>query len=267
MIRSAERPAAAAQPEAQTVPADLAAAAEQHRGEAEQARERAVQARAEAETLLGCARAEAARIVAEAEAAARILTTAATAGEHEAGTLEEQGRLLDAAAGGTAQAEEAEARAAELEGERDRLREQAAGLGEQLGKLAADRGDLEARLTAALAAGDIDTITTVRGRITASDELAESLSGQRPAAQARIDAIGTGEFLPLWPQKELAEVRRIASGHRGAIRRVLNAAYPDRPEAVEDARRERYRAVAEVHAARAAEEARRKPEPRRFVHL
>ncbi len=272
MTRSRDEQSAAgvaAQPGTQAVPGDLAAAGRQHRRDAGQARERAAQGRAAAETLLADAQAEATRILTLAETKANAASALAAKAEREAGALEEQARLLDAAAGRVAQAEEAEARAAGLEDERERLQEQAAGLGERLGKLAADRGDLEARLSAALADGDIDTITAVRARITASDELAESLTAQRAAAQARIEAIGDGEMSPLWPQRELADARRIASMHRGDVRRVLNVAYPDRPEAVRDAAKAEFAAVIEAQRSRIAEEdaAQRKKAQRSIVRL
>jgi hypothetical protein len=224
-------------------PAGFAALAGRRRLAAEQARSTAERDRTEAETLLAGARAEVARIMAEAETSASTLGVSAAKAERDAGIFEEDARLLSAAASAQAQAVAADTRVAELEDERDRLTAVAAELGERLGRLRGERGHLAGQLAAALDAADIDAATAHRGRAGSLDGVISALAGQQAAAQARITAIGDGTVQP-WPQKELYEARTAAWQHRRGLRDALNMVWPGRAEAVRGADAAKRRAEA-----------------------
>jgi hypothetical protein len=84
---------------------------------------------------------------------------------------------------------------------------------------------------------------------------------------ARLEAIGDGEMSPIWPQKELAEARRVAHGIRSQAASALNYALPTRPEAVAARERQHEQLLDRAEAdQRAAERhAAQYTQPRTFV--
>jgi chromosome segregation ATPase len=219
----------------------LAAMAGELLAEAEAERGREAEQREGAGAILAEARAQAAAIIASAETAAGILSAEADQAGKTAAGLEQRGRWAGAAARGAEAAEEAEARAAALVAERDRCAARIAEVNGQLADLAGQRADAEARLDGARQRGDVDDITALRGRLDALADLAASVSAHRAQAQARIEAIGTGQFLPgERTPRELYRALTDASSHRSSVRQALNMLYPDRPEAELDRRRAEY---------------------------
>lgn len=252
---------------------DIAAAAERHRQAADDTAERAAKDRSEAERLLADARAEVARIMTEAEGLARTLTAAAAAAAQEAETLTERGRILGHAAAAMARAEEQERRAAVLKAERARLEAAVAVLDEQIGQREAERDQAEADLTAATAARDGESMTIARNQGQNAETIAAALNTERQALLTRLAAIGEGRDPESWPDerdKELTVALRAATQARQDAVRGMDAAQPDRPEAVARAALEEFRLTIEAQRARIAEEAaaqRRTPPPRAVVHL
>lgn len=243
--------------------ADITAAAERDRQAAAAAAGRGDLARSEAEALMARAREDAARIIAEAEAAARPLTKAADAADNEAAALAGRAHRLDRAAGFAAQAGASAARVKTLEAERDDLAAKHADLGGRLAELAAERRGKEAALATARDDADLDLITALRTRLDAIADLEGTLRARQAQLTARLDAIGDGEMSPIWPQRELAEARRVAGMDRRQVRAMLNDAWPERPEAVADAARQ-HEQLLEYAASeqRAAERARQAPRRR-----
>lgn len=234
-------------------PAGVAAAAERFTAAAAAVRDRADRDRAEAERVLADARAEVARIVAEAEATARPLARSAEADDAEAARLAESARVLGCESGIAATAEKAEkadALVAQLEAERDRLTADVAGIGEELAGLAADRRQTDARLAEADESGDLDAAAAHIARTTAIDRRSAKLERDRATALARLDEIGTGEMLPTWPQKLLADAITQAGNHHGSVRTGLNWIWPERDEAVADRKREEWRLILEAQSER-----------------
>ena len=216
---------------------DITASADDHGRAAAMAMAQAAHDRTEAEEIFAAAQERIAQIAAEAEARMRPLADSAAASEKAAGQLGERARILRSGAAAAAQAEQEQARADALEAERDKLAERAADLAARLAGLSAERAALDGDLSGARDRGDLDAMTSLRGRIAALDDLAASLGAQRASALARVDAIGNGEQSPIWPQKPWAEARRIAGMHSTSARRALNHAFPGRSEAAEDRKR------------------------------
>ncbi|HZR53631.1 MAG TPA: hypothetical protein VFB06_29505 [Streptosporangiaceae bacterium] len=244
---------------------DITAAAEAHRRAAEGRQEDAERDQIEAEELLAAARAHAERIVGEAEAAARPLAEAAALARREAAALAERARQLGSAAALAVKAEAQQAAVRALEDERDELAAKAAGLASRLAELDTERRAAETELTAAREEADLERMTSLRNRIGSIGDLAGTLRAQRAPLLARLDAIGDGEMSPIWPQKLLAEARRVADSR--SVRDALNQAFPDRPEAVRDREREEFRLTIDAQRERIAEEAAAQKRSRQSVSV
>lgn len=222
---------------------DITAAAEAHLRAAEGRQQDAERDQAEGDELLAAARAEAERIIGEAEAAARPLAEAAALAGREAAGLAERARQLGYAAALAVKAEAQQAAVRALEDERDELTAKAADLGRRLAELDAERRAAETELAAAREDADLERMTSLRNRTGSIGDLADTLRAQRAPLLARLDAIGDGEMSPVWPQKPLAEARRVADSR--SVRDALNWIFPDRPEAVHDRDREELRRIFE----------------------
>ena len=250
----------AAKPE--TVPADLAAAAEQIRNEAADVRARASGHRADASARVTEAREEAARLIASAEAETRSLAAEAASADHEAEKLEEHAGYLAEAASQKAQGEEVLQRASALVEERDSLTARIGELAARLGQLSQERQELTGQLAAATGDADIDAITSLQARVTSIDTASSALTGQRKTAQDRADAIGDGR-----DRGELHNAIRAASQHAGVARKMLNRAFPGRPEALADRLRDELQGALTGNLERIAQEAKRKPPAPQIVML
>jgi hypothetical protein len=232
--------------------ADITAAADRHRQAAGLAQERSGQDAAEAERLRADARERAARIIAEAESVAGPLEEAARSAGDRSVQLAETARQLTALAGQAAKGEEAASQAAALEDESERLTARVAEVGAELERLEAAGQDVAARRAEARESGDLDDLASLIARATAIGERIADLRSTRDAAQARLAAIGTGEMLPTWPQKELAEARRQAGNH--SVSRALDGIWPDRPEAIAAREREEWHLLLDAQAERIRDE-------------
>jgi hypothetical protein len=248
---------------------DITASADAHRQAEEDAAGRAERDRAEAEELLARARAEADRIIGEAEAAASPLSAAAAIAGKEAAELAERVQGLGRAAAATVNAVAAEARVTALEDEREDLSGKHAALAGRLAELAAEARELAPQLAAALEAGALDEMSSLRNRMDSIRDVEGALRAQQAPILGRLAAIGDGELSPIWPQKELYQARQDASHAQRSARDALNMAFPDRAEAVADRlvaeRREAERYRFEFRDAEAARQ--RAMEPRTFVRL
>jgi hypothetical protein len=243
---------------------DVTASAAAHRQAAGDAAGRAARDRAEAEQLLAAARAEAARIIGEAEAAARPLTDAAAIADRDSAELTVRAQWLGSAAAEAVKAEEADARAKALEDERADLSGRQAELGRRLATLAAERRDLEPQLGAARDSGDLDAMTSIRNRLDSIRDLEATLQAQRAPLIGRVAEIGDGtETLATHPLLQalppLARARQDARQARYTLRRILNDAFPDRPEAVADKGRQDWEEGRRFAAERAQQAPRDRP--------
>lgn len=214
-------------------------------------------------------REKAARMIADEEAQARPLAETAARASAATAHLAETLRLLRTAAGFATKAEEAEATVRTLEAERDDLTGRLEDLGRRRGERAAELRDLEARLAAATEGEDAATMTEVRNKLESARAIDAGLGARQSEAQARLEEIGDGEMSPIWPQKELAEARRVAHGARSQAASALNAAMPDRPEAVaaRDRAHEQLLDRMESEQRTAERQAAQRAQPRQSVHL
>lgn len=251
---------------------DIAAAAGRHRRSAALTAERAGRDRAEAEQLLENARTEAARIIAAAEAEARPLITSAGDAEKEAAALAERaGRLVNAATAAV-NAEAARDHLQALLDERDELAGKHAEIASRLTGLATDRQKAETDLAGAREDADLEQMTTLRNRIDSIGSLAEDLRGKQSTMAARLAELGTGaetaDNHPI-PLPLIAQARQAAGQGRRSVREGLNYAWPDRPEAITDARLAHQRELEEYADRADAERAARQraTQPRTFVNL
>lgn len=243
---------------------EITAAAERQRQAAAALGQQAARDQAEAGEILAAARDEAARIMAAAEAEAQPLAASAAAATREAGARTESARVLAGAAAMAAEDEAADARVRALEDERAGLDEKQAELGRRWSERDAQRRELEPQLAAALDGDDLDLITTLRTKLDNIRAHQDALRAQQAPIIARLQEIGDGEMSPIWPQKELAEARRVADPERRRVRGMLNAALPDRPEAAVDKARRDAQIMDRIRQERAAAE-RNAPGPRRYV--
>jgi hypothetical protein len=211
----------------------IAATAGRFRRAAELARERSDRDQAEATRIIDQARAEAARILGEAEAAARVLTESVRKARSEAGKLDATMRTLTAAAQRAADADAAAVRAQSLIGELNGLARDGQALEDKLAKLAAQRAEAVEKLAAARDSADLDAMGALKARISSADEASAPVRTARDAVLARANEIGTGNPPESGKQpRELTAALQLAERCRRDVRRILNEAYPDRPEAV-----------------------------------
>jgi len=233
-------------PETGTAPDDFTAQAEALRQEAEDARSRAAEARAEAQERVSAAQAEATRIVREAEAEARTIAAGASSAEHAAERLDERARSYDAAASLEAQAAEAIAVVHSLRDEREQLAAQIAGLDDRIAGFGSERQATEAQRATALGRLDKAAAEDLRREIDATAAVLTEADRQRQALQARMTEIGDGTG-----PGELHDTLTAASACRAELRSLLNRLDPERPEA----RADEFMAVVEANKARIAAEA------------
>jgi hypothetical protein len=250
--------------------AQVRASADAHAEAAEFASIHAAGWRAEAEGALEAARAEAAKIIADAEARARPLGEDAARADGEAAAKAELARLIGAAAGHMEAADAAEQHAAALRAEREAKAAIIAGLDERLGELAAERRDLATRMDAARESGDLGELAALRARDSAAAEVTEALERQKAAPLARISEIGDGTenhashpLLKTIPP--LSQAVRAAEWSRWEARKTLNRAWPERSEAAADERAAALRGWLEGLGESAVEAP--KPRPRAQVYL
>lgn len=223
--------------------ADIAAAAERYRQAEADALERAGRDDAEAERLLAERDERIAAITAEFETAVQPLRASAGCKRGDAGKFGDTDRALTKGAGLATTAEASAARVKALEDEREHLTAELADLGKQLAELAAKRAEADAKHAAASDDGDFDRMTELRNLMISMDDRAGQLTAERDDAQSSLDAIGDGtetftshpllRVLPL-----LAEARRVADMDRHLVHGALNDAFPGRPEAVADRKRQ-----------------------------
>lgn len=222
----------------------VAAAVARFRRAADLAAQRAERDQAEGEQILEAARAEAARITGEAEAAVQPLARSAAIAGQAAAALGERARLLHRAAEAAVTAGQAEATVRALEDEREQLADRGTELRTARAEYAAQLRALEADHAAAREAGNLDGMTAARNRADSLRDLGAALEAQQETVRARLAEIGTGEetfashgHLKALPP--LAEARRQAAMRRHAVAEALHAAYPDSPQAVAAAERHR----------------------------
>lgn len=247
--------------------AEIAELEEQFQLAADAAASRAERDQAEYDTRMEAAREEAARLIAEREREYRARAESAAEARQLAESLAETPKLLRAAADYAAKAEAAEAAVQALEAERDGLVATEAEISGELADLAAEKRDLEPQAAAALGGTDRALITRLRNELDSIGAQEDTRRTQLAPVLARLEEIGDGEMSPIWPQKALAEARRVAHGARSTAASALNHALPDRPEAVAAARRAHEqlldRAAADQRAA--ARQAAQYAQPRTFV--
>lgn len=231
--RTSKTTAAAApdtpEPSADDVPGEVEQAA-RLRAEAEQLRADAAKAARDADELQQTARAEAQRLITEADQKAGRLRGTVPRLQRQAADLDGLAGCFTEAVTFREQIEATGNRIVELASEADRLREQITGLNERLGELGEQRETCGADLAGARERGDVDRVVELRTRIGAVDEVTGVLQGQRQTAQGRLDAIGD-------PDDGVGELSRTAGSWQAlqaALRRTLNAIDPERPEAVQD---------------------------------
>jgi hypothetical protein len=233
MITRSRNKASAAEtrpaPPAAVVPDDFAAQAARYHREADEARGRAVEARATAERQIADAAVRAARIVHDADVEARAVKSGATAAEREAARLDERAQRLTHAATLEAQAAEANAVADSLQDEREQRAAQIAGLDERIEAFRAERQDIEERRAAALRSLDRVTAEELRREVDATDAVLAEAGRQRETLQARLAEIGDGTG-----RGQLFETLTSAGTLRAELRSLLNLLDPERPEAKAD---------------------------------
>ena len=125
-----------------------------------------------------------------------------------------------------------------LEDKRAELAGKQTEISERLAELSARRRDAEPQLAAALDSDDDDLIAELRTKLDTIGVREERLRAQLAPVVAGLDEIGDGEMSHIWPQKPLAEARRLADPGRRNLRRAINFAQPERPEAIADAEQE-----------------------------
>ncbi len=239
-------------------PDDITAMAERFIAAAAVKRDRAGRAEAEAARVRAEAHERAQAIIAAAEEIARPLDRSAAADKAEAPTLAEFGRVLGCDVGTAAnarQADQADARVAQLTAERKQLAARLGEIAAEVASLAARRREADARLAEADESGDLDMTAGQMARAGAIDRRTAKLGRDRASVLARLDQIGTGEHLPgIHPQKELYAAITQASCLHGEVRRSLNWVQPHRPEAIADARRKEFGAIMDAQRERTAGE-------------
>jgi hypothetical protein len=249
--------------------AQIAEIEEQYGHDGKAAAERAERDQAEYDARMDAVREKAARMIADEEAQARPLADTAAKASRAAGQFGETQKLLRTAADRATKAEAAEAAVRVLEAERDELIRRLDDLGQRRSERAAESRDLEAQLAAATEAAEADTVTNVRNKLESTRAIDAGLAGRQSAAQARLEEIGDGEMSPIWPQKALAEARRVAHGARSQAADTLNHALPGRAEAVAARERAHDRLIDRMLSERIADErqAAQRAQPRQIVHL
>lgn len=243
--------------------AGLDGTAEQLRLDAAAARERAEQARTEAQSRVGAAQAEAQAIVAAATARAREFTAAATAGDRQASQLDERARFIEAAVTEQERGGEAVQRAAALEAERVQLLAVIEDLDGKLAARGAERQRAGTELAEAETAADIARTEKAGSTVAAADRVLASLARQRQAAAERLREVGDGSG----ETGEHGAACSAAARHYAKARHLLNLAWPTRPEAVMDAAVERLQGALTGNLDRIAEETPATHQPRQIVHL
>jgi hypothetical protein len=245
-----------------TAPDDIAAVAARMRAQAAAHRDGVTRNRAEGEALMAAARAEAARLIGEAEAKSRELGAGTGAREREAAALETRARALDNAVTTQTAAVAAAEFTLGLLAEREQLAGQITDLGARIDQLSADRREADSQLGNARQEGDVDAIGALLARIAGIDDLASALTAERTAAQDRTRVIGDGDQSQ---PGELSKAHRTATSRHATVRKIFNDVWPDRPEAVLDAAKAELVAVIEANCERMAEEARAEPATRTTV--
>ncbi len=245
-------------------PSDIAALAGKLRSEAAQHLDAAASARAEAEAIVTRAREEAARMIADAETRQREMGHEASRLERQASSAGERAGWLANAAAEQERAITAELRAEDLEDERDGLGDEIAELDMAIGRARRDRQAADQQRSSAAIARDREAISAALLSIATIDEEIRAAEVQQSAAQARVDAIGNANG-----PGELFDALTAGGRARAAVASILNAAFPDRPEAVVAAAVKEFQLIVEANVERIAEESGRGDtgQPRRVVHL
>lgn len=253
-------PAEASEPVTDSVPGDLAATAAELRQSAREADEEAIRLRAEAESVVAAANADAERIRREGHAKALPLIAEAAARERKAAELGGSSKHHEHAARQEALTGQHEAQAADLSAEHEHLTEIVAGLDRRLAELGTDRERLEGELAAAQDAAEVDRIAAIRGQLEATGEAVAALAGQREKARVRALQVGNGtETGP----GLLTDALSAAARHRTALTEALDELYPDRPGAEHRRDLARLKDALVGNLARMAEEAKAEPTSRR----
>jgi hypothetical protein len=245
-------------------PEQIAALAGQLRAEATEHRDAAASARAEAEAIVRKARQEAARMIADAETRQCDMGQEASRLERHASSAAERAGWLANAAAEQERAITAERRADDLEDERDRLGDEIAELDMAIGRARRDRQAADQQRSSAAVARDREAISAALLLIATIDEEIRAAEVQQSAAQARVDAIGNADG-----PGELSTALVAGSRARAAVASILNAAFPERPEAVAAAAAKEFQLIVEANIERIVEESGRAGtgQPRRVVHL
>lgn len=237
--------------------ADMTATAEAMRAAAAEGRDFAARNRSEAQELMEAARAKVARIMTGAEAAARELGTAADQRGREAHDLSQRAGWLDMAAGIQDQAAKADAAAADLQDEHERLTGQLGDLGPRIARILSEREEVTGQLADAQARADVDRATHLSARLKGIDGVLGNLNGQHDALTARLAALGdAGGGL-------IGEAAGTARSHHSHVHRILGDVWPGSDEAVRDRAVAELRGALEANLTRIADEQRRAQQPQR----
>lgn len=185
-------------------------------------REQAAGKREAAEQALQDGRKEADRILAEAQAAARALTTEAAGIDRDADKVEEHAGYVDHAHAAGQHAFAAAQRFDDLIAESARLGDELDSLNERVSELQKSVSSLTAGIEAAVAAEDVEEVVALRSRLQATEEVAAEVGRRRTVVAARLAAIGPDGH-------ERAQARTAVSAARTQYERALDRVDPDRP--------------------------------------
>jgi hypothetical protein len=233
---------------------------DQKRTRAEAARRLEDEKRGQADAQMAAAQAEADRILREARTESATLTAESRSAGYLAEGLEGDVRGLAVAKHAQGQGDEADQLAAALSTERGQLLAQIAELCETAERLQGEMREVDAQLTGARVSADVDLVTSLRARLAGLEDVAASVDGQLAASRGRSAQIGDGTAS--FPG-ELIDALGASERHHAEVRRILNAVYPDRPEAVHDRLVDDIAGSLAAGVARMAEEAKPKPSARR----
>ncbi len=213
--------------------------------------------KAEAERVMTAVRAEADRIMAEATRKAGELAgwPSLERRRQQVSDVAGKARSLHRAAREQAEFLAAAGRIAGLANERHAAVERAAGLTAELAGLGGRRDEAQARRADAIASRDLEAVKAADADLAAGQAIAADCERERAAALARADAIYDEQN----DSGELTGAVSQAQALQRSIREILNAVFPQRAEALQDAEKQRTRdavAIVEEHMAALAEQAR-----------
>ena len=202
---------------------DAPEAAERLRDTAGQMRKQAADKRDAADRTLRGGHEQANRIIAEAQAEARALTTEAVRVDRDADKVEERASLVDHAAALGKRAEDAEKHLADLIAETGRLGNELDSLNERVADLQESAATLNAGIKAAVGAEDVEEVVALRARLQATEEVAAEVQRRRAVVAQRLAAIGPDG-------QERARAGAAVSGARAQYEKALDRLDPTRTQ-------------------------------------